>query len=99
MSRIQTPERLDELPLAIIKNVIALSTSGFGLVVALAWNELIRTAVSEYLAPFLGEGGDIASLFVYALVVTVLAVIVTMELSAAQRRLEGKGGEEDKKSK
>jgi len=86
MSKIQTPQHLDELPLAIIKNIITLSTSG--LVVALAWNELIRTAVSQYLTPILGEGGGIISLLVYSLVVTTLAVIVTMELAKVQRRLE-----------
>ncbi len=97
MSKIHAPERLDELPLAIIKNVITLSASGFGLVVALAWNELIRTAASQYLVPILGEGGDIISLFIYALVVTILAVIVTMELSMAQRRLERKSESDDEK--
>ncbi|KUK79213.1 MAG: hypothetical protein XD95_0539 [Microgenomates bacterium 39_7] len=94
MSKIQTPENLDELPLAIIKNIITLSTSGFGLVVALAWNELIRTAVSQYLIPIFGEGGGIISLLVYSLVVTVLAVIVTMELAKVQRKLEKQGQDE-----
>jgi len=88
MSKIQAPEKLDELPLAIIKNIITLSTSGFGLVVALAWNELIRTTVQTYLTPLLGEGGGLISLFIYALVVTILAVLVTMELAKIQRKLE-----------
>jgi hypothetical protein len=95
MSKIEAPEKLDELPLAIIKNVISLSTSGFGLVVALAWNELIRTTVSQYLTPILGEGGGIISLLIYALTVTTLAVIVTMELAKVQRRLEKKGQAEE----
>lgn len=94
MPNIETPEHLDELPLAIIKNVITLSTSGFGLVVALAWNDLIRTAVSDYLAPILGEGGTIVSMLVYALVVTILAIVVTMQLSSAQRRLEKRIGKQ-----
>ena len=95
MSKIQAPEKLDELPLAIVKNIITLATSGFGLVVALAWNELIRTTVSQYLTPLIGEGGGIISLFVYALVVTVLAVLVTMELARAQRRLEKSLGKKE----
>ena len=89
MSNIHTPNKIDELPLAIIKNIITLSTSGFGLVVALAWNELIRLTVQTYLTPLLGEGGGLISLFIYALVVTTLAVIVTMELAKVQKRLEG----------
>lgn len=90
MSKIHTPNHLKEFPLAIIKNIITLSTSGFGLVVALAWNEVIRVSISQYLAPLLGEGGGIISLFVYALVVTTLAVLVTMELAKVQKRIENK---------
>jgi len=90
MSKIHTPEKFDELPLAIIKNIITLSTSGFGLVVALAWNELIRTTVQTYLTPILGEGGGLISLLIYALIVTILAVLVTMELAKVQKRLEKK---------
>lgn len=88
MSNIHTPNKIDELPLAIIKNIITLSTSGFGLVVALAWNELIKSTLQTYLTPLLGEGGGLISLFFYALVVTTLAVLVTMELAKVQRRLE-----------
>ncbi len=88
MSKIETPEKFEEFPLAIIKNIISLSTSGFGLVVALAWNELIKTSVEQYLTPLIGEGGGIITLFVYALVVTTLAVLVTMELAKIQKRIE-----------
>ncbi len=95
MSKIQTPENIDELPLAVIKNIISLSTSGFGLVVALAWNELIRSTVQTYLTPILGEGGGLISLLIYSLVVTTLAVLVTMELAKIQKKLEK---EENEKS-
>lgn len=98
MSKIQTPEKIDELPVAIIKNIISLSTSGFGLVVALAWNELIRSTVQTYLTPILGEGGGLISLLIYALVVTTLAVLVTMELAKVQKRLE-KAEDEKKEMK
>lgn len=88
MSNIHTPSKIDELPLAIIKNIITLSTSGFGLVVALAWNELIKSTVQTYLTPIFGEGGGLISLLIYTVVVTTLAVLVTMELAKVQRRLE-----------
>lgn len=87
MAKVQTPEEIKQLPIAIIQNMIVLATSGFGLVVALAWNELIKTTIEYYLAPVLGVGGGIISLFIYAMVVTVLAVLVTMQLSKIEKRL------------
>ena len=94
MSKIKTPDKIENLPLAIIQNMIALATSGFGLVVALAWNELIRTTITEYLTPIIGTGGGIISLFIYAVVVTVLAVLVTMQLSKIEKRIK-KASEEE----
>jgi hypothetical protein len=88
MSKIQTPEKLEELPLSVVKNMIILATSGFGVVVALAWNEFIRSVISNYVDPLLGKGGGVASLFIYAMVMTALAVIVTMQLGALEKRLE-----------
>ncbi len=88
MPDIQSPERIHELPAALIKNMITLATSGFGLVVALAWNQLINKVVQDYVDPYLGKGSGIFSLFVYAVIMTTLAVIVTMQLANLQRRLE-----------
>ncbi len=87
MTTIQTPEKVRELPLIIIRNMIALATSGFGLVVALAWNELIRATIEAYLTPIIGIGGGIISLFIYAVTVTVLAVLVTMQMAKIEKRL------------
>lgn len=58
-----------------------LVTSGFGLVAALAWNEFIKEAVNIYVKPYFGQGSGLVSLFVYAILVTVLAVMVTYNLS------------------
>lgn len=88
MSSVKTPENVKDLPLAIIKNMIVLSTSGFGVVVALAWNELIKQAVAEYIDPFFGKSSGIISLLIYAVVVTLLAILITMQLSTVQKRLE-----------
>lgn len=85
---IESPESVRELPLAIIKNMITLSLSGFGVVVALAWNQVIQNLVSNYINPYFGNGSGLVSLFIYAFVVTVLAVIVTMQLTGIQKRLE-----------
>jgi hypothetical protein len=88
MADIQPPEKIQELPLAIIRNMVALSSSGFGVVVALAWNEFVRNAVQTYIDPYLGKNSGIASLFIYAVIMTILAVVVTMQLTLLQRKLE-----------
>jgi len=88
MAKIQSPESIKDMPLAIVNNMVALATSGFGLVVALAWNEAIKNTVSAYIDPLLGEQSGVVSLFIYAVVMTLLAVIVTMQLARVQKTLE-----------
>lgn len=88
MSKINAPKTIQEMPLVIIKNMVALATSGFGVVVALAWNEAIKTSVQTYIAPILGKNSGVISLFIYAIIVTLLAVVVTMQLAKIQKTLE-----------
>ena len=65
----------------LIKQMLTLATSGFGLVAALAWNSLIQEFVNSYVKKFLPNGSGLYSLLIYALVVTILAVFVTYQLS------------------
>lgn len=65
----------------LIKQMLTLSTSAFGLVAALAWNNLIQEVVKNYVNKWFPGNGSIISLLIYALVVTVLAVFVTYQLS------------------
>jgi len=62
------------------KKTLTLVTSGFGLVAALAWNELIKEIIATYIKPIFGKGSGIISLFIYATFVTILAVFVTYQL-------------------
>jgi len=70
-----------EVKKEVLKQMLTLSTSGLGLVAALAWNALIQELVSQYIKPLVGGASGIISLLVYALVVTVLAVLVTYNLT------------------
>jgi hypothetical protein len=88
MATLETPGSMKEFPLVVIKQMITLSTAGFGVVVGLAWNEVVKNAIDVYIKPLLGNNSGVVSLFIYATVVTVLAVVVTMQLSKAQRGLE-----------
>lgn len=72
----------------IIKQMVTLSTSGFGLVAALAWNSLIQEFVNTYIKKWIPGNSGIISLLIYALIVTVLAVVVTMQLSRFSQKLQ-----------
>lgn len=63
------------------KQLLKLVTSGFGLVAALAWNELIKEVVAEYIKPAVGGASGIVSLLIYAVLITFLAVFATYNLS------------------
>lgn len=88
MPNIVAPEKISQFPLTLIKNMVSLATSGFGVVVALAWNQVIQKTVADYIDPYLGKGSGIASLLIYAVIMTVLAVMVTMQLTLIQKKLE-----------
>ncbi len=64
----------------LIDQLLALATSGFGLVAALAWNETIQQFVKEFIEPRM-PGSGLLSKFLYALLITVFAVFITYQLS------------------
>lgn len=73
------------LHVELITQMLNLSTAGFGLVAALAWNETIQSFVKEYIAPYT-SGSDVVSKLIYALIVTCLAVLITYQLSRISAR-------------
>ena len=70
----------------LIQQLVTLSTSGFGLVTALAWNETIQAFVKEYIERFYPPGAGIISKFIYAIIITVFAVLITYQLSRLASR-------------
>lgn len=73
------------LHVELITQMLNLSTAGFGLVAALAWNETIQTLVKEFIAPHIPGSGFLSKL-IYAIIVTVLAVFIVYQLSRLQAR-------------
>lgn len=67
-------DKSNEFKVQLLETFASLITAAFGLVAALAWNETIKAAVK---AVFPNEN-DITGLLIYAIIVTVLAVIMTM---------------------
>lgn len=70
----------------LLKELITLSTSGFGLVAALAWNEAIQTFVKDYIKRFFPAQSEIISKFLYAIIITAFAVFATYQLSRLASR-------------
>ena len=66
-----------ELNHQFIVTLSTLLTSAFGLVAALAWNELVKELINQYIAP----GQTLVSKLIYAGVVTILAVLISFQLS------------------
>lgn len=76
------------LHLLILKQMLTLATSGFGLVAALAWNSVIQEFVTTEIKPFLPKGSGLISLALYAVVVTAIAVLITYQLTKLIDTLE-----------
>lgn len=83
-------KKKQKLQLAILKQMATLATGGFGLVAALAWNSLIQELVNNYIKKYLDVGSGLISLLIYAVLITVLAVFVTIQLSTLIDKLEEK---------
>lgn len=81
-------EKQKRIHIEILRQMLTLATAGFGLVAALAWNSLIQEIVTSYIKKYLPTGSGIFSLFLYAVIVTILAVFITLQLSKAIRKLE-----------
>ncbi|MBQ2961353.1 MAG: hypothetical protein IJE13_00150 [Methanobrevibacter sp.] len=60
-----------------MKTIITLVTTAFGLVAGLAWND----AIQKLIETLVGTGDALNGLFIYAIVVTILAVVVTIILA------------------
>ena len=67
-------EKEDPLKVVVLDKIAALVTAAFGLVAALAWNEAIKAIFKEVF----GETDSIGPLLIYAIVVTIAAVILTI---------------------
>jgi ABC-type phosphate transport system permease subunit len=58
----------------VIEKIAALITAAFGLIAALAWNE----AIQEIFRLVFGEQSGVWAMIFYAVVVTIIAILVTI---------------------
>jgi hypothetical protein len=68
-----------------LQTMITLASASLGLVAALAWNEAIKAIIKEVVQ----TGESIAGLLTYAILATVVAVVVVMLLGRAAARVGG----------
>ncbi len=69
----------------ILQTMITLAAASLGLVAALAWNEAIKALIKSVL----GEDDSLAGLFTYAILATLIAVVVLLVLGRAAARVGG----------
>ncbi|TRZ81270.1 hypothetical protein D4R86_02840 [bacterium] len=68
----------------IVEKITALSTAAFGLVAALAWNGAIQAIFKKAF----GATDGIVSMLIYAVVVTIVAVLVTIWIGKAAAKVK-----------
>ena len=71
-----------EVKPTVLGTMIGLATVAFGLIAAGAWNKLIADVIALFLKP----GNGIWAELVYALLVTVLAIVVVQSLAKLSER-------------
>jgi hypothetical protein len=70
----------------VIEKIAALITAAFGLIAALAWN----TAIQEIFRIIFGDQGGVLAMIFYAVVVTIIAIVVTIMIGRAAEKAGAK---------
>jgi hypothetical protein len=72
-------------PRMFVQTMITLASASLGLIAALAWNEAIRATLRR----LLGEDDSLVGLYTYAILATVLAIVVLLALARLAARIGG----------
>ncbi len=70
----------------VIEKIAALLTAAFGLVAALAWNGAIKALFVQ----LFDEAEGLGPMLVYAVVVTIIAVVVTIQIGKVSEKAKKK---------
>lgn len=79
-------EKEPPMKILIVDKMSALITAAFGLVAALAWNEAIKAIFKE----IFGTADAIIPMLIYAIVVTIAAVIMTIIVARSLSKMKAK---------
>jgi len=86
-------KRVGGLTREVALQILNLATSSLGLVAALAWNDAVQSAFKEYVP----TKSSITAKFSYAVLISVLIVFVTLNLTKLAHIARGKKKDEDQK--
>jgi len=75
----------NSLRLEVLEKIAKLSTAGFGLVAALAWNSAIQDLFKK--VNIFGKPDDLSVKFIYAIVVTMVVVLITISIGRSTNKL------------
>lgn len=67
-------ENVNNVKSEVMKTIATLITTAFGLIAALAWNEAIKAIIAQ----FFQAGSGVTGLLIYAVLITIIAVIATL---------------------
>lgn len=73
----------NEVTKMVLETILALITTAFAFVAGEAWNSAIQKLIEN----FIGTGDALPSLFTYAIIVTIIAVIVTVLIARVAGRM------------
>jgi hypothetical protein len=60
------------IKIQVLETIAALMTAAFGFIAALAWNGAIVATIAKYMT----AGGGLSGLYIYAIIVTIIAVVM-----------------------
>lgn len=72
-------KQVEDVKGQVLTTISTLMTTAFGLIAALAWNEAIKAIILLYLP----KGDGITGLLVYAVLITIIAVVATILIGRA----------------
>jgi hypothetical protein len=72
-------EQAQEMKGQVAETIATLMTTAFGLIAALAWNESIKAIILQ----FFQAGNGIVGLLMYAIIITIIAVLATVIIARA----------------
>jgi hypothetical protein len=72
-------EQADQVRTRVAGTISTLMTVAFGLIAALAWNDAIKAII----ATLIPKGNGITGLLIYAVIVTIVAVVATILIARA----------------
>lgn len=67
-------DQVTEMKSQVGETIATLVTTAFGLIAALAWNDAIKAIIVQ----FIGAGNGIMGFLIYAILITIIAIIVTI---------------------